>query len=981
MNAARRKARVLLLFLLILCPFCYTTVFAQTGSLSGVIVDSESGETLIGANVIIEGTNTGTTSDLDGHFELKGIEPGTYAVRFSYLGYHARTVVNLSVVTGETTRLDISLEPESIGLGEVVVEARALRDTEASLLRERQKALAVSDAISAEAISRSGSSDAAEAMEKVTGASVVDGKYVYIRGLGERYSSTQLNGVELPTADPDRKAVQFDLFPSHLLENIVTVKTFTPDQPGSFSGGLVNIGTRSFPEQLSVQFSASTSVNTQTSFSDKFLTYEGSRALPDLLKDRDLEIPSVQRARLDPGLAENLDRISKSFNNVMGPELTSSPVNQQFGLSAGNQLSFFGNRLGYILNGTYGQSYSSYQDGFTGRYAFAGNGSAELGPDLLLDDRRGTEESSLGGLAHFTYRIGKNNEIGLNSMYTRTATQEARLQSGQWEELDIADENSLFISRTLGFTERLLYSVQLRGRHLIPGLAGSEVEWTTSRASTNLNEPDRRFVANTRRLVGGQVLQTWTASGFRDPSRLFRDLNETSYHFNLDVGTPFKQWNGRTGRMKVGAAYQRADRTFSERSFEIVPSPFVESTGDPSSFFARENMGVVGIDTLSNGRLRYNFGNVVREVSKPKNNYSGLRDIVAGYAMLELPVTPRLRAIGGARLESTLIEVNSEDPNEGGGRIDNLDLLPSLNLVYQIRDNLNLRAAATRTLARPTFREIAPFESFEFLLGNYFIGNPDLKRTRITNYDLRGEWFTRPGEILAVSTFYKTLIDPIERAIIGGTNGQIRFQNVPEATVYGVEVEIRQRLDRVINQLNNVSVGLNASLIRSTIDIPGKLDGEGNLIGGELFIRRQYDPGATTRALQGQSPYIVNADLSYENIESGTTAGFYYRVFGPRLSQVSIGPTPDVYERPQPVLDFTMSQRVLAGWTLKFSATNLLDSGFRETYRWNGNDFIYQQYDRGRTFSIGVVFTPAFTSLNRPSPGDLPAGPLAENED
>ncbi|MDX1740195.1 MAG: carboxypeptidase-like regulatory domain-containing protein, partial [Rhodothermales bacterium] len=274
---------------------------SETGTIVGVLVDAENGETLIGANVLIEGTTIGSTTDLDGRYTVASVPTGLHDLVFSYIGYTSQIIRNVEVLAGETTRIDLALSPEAIGMGEVVVEARALRNNESVLLRDRQKALAVSDAISAETISRSGSGDAASAMTKVTGASVVGGRYVYIRGLGDRYSSTHLNGSELPSADPDKKAFQLDMFPASLLDNIVTTKTFTPDKPGNFSGGLVNVGTKTFPEDLNVQLSVSTTYNTQTS-GDDYLTYSGSdtdwlgfdsglREIPDVLKNPDVQIP------------------------------------------------------------------------------------------------------------------------------------------------------------------------------------------------------------------------------------------------------------------------------------------------------------------------------------------------------------------------------------------------------------------------------------------------------------------------------------------------------------------------------------------------------------------------------------------------------------------------------------------------------------------------------------------------------------------
>lgn len=950
--------------LLLVAMFSIQYSVMGQGSITGVIVDEDNGETLIGANVRVDGTLFGASTDLDGRYTVANLDAGTYTLIISYIGYNTVTVQEVEVVDGEPTLIDLVLTPEAFGLEEVIVEARAIRNSEAVLLRDRQKAIAVSDAISSEAISRSGGSDAADAMEKVTGASVVGGKYVYVRGLGDRYSNTQLNGTELPSADPDRKAVQFDLFPSNLLDNIVTLKTFTPDKPGNFSGGLVDIGTKSFPEDLSFQFSVSSSFNSETNFGADYLTYvgggndwlasdDGTRGIPEELFDGNgdpIEIPSPVQARFDEDLARQLDDASKAFNNVMSPNPVTeevAPVNQSYSISLGNKVLLGGKPLGYVIGGTYSRKASYYENGSIGRYSFAGSGANELAPDLLLDDSEGATESSLGGLANITYQVTPNNEVGVNFLYSRSGESSARFQEGLWpKEFGVNDTTSKFFNRTLEYTERELASYQVRGKHYIPALADATIEWTGAFANTRQDEPDLRFFANTSRVIGQNELLTVQASGFRDPSRLFRFLDESNVNGKVDVSVPFSMSNNRGGKVKFGGGYQEADRDFSERSYSISPTQPYD--GDDFAFFDTPNMGIVSVDTLSGGRFRFNFGNTLVDQSKTRNNYEGLRQIAAGYAMIELPITSDFKFIGGARIETTDIEVVSQDSTQGIGAIDETDILPSANFVYSLTDNMNLRAAVTRTLARPTFREIAPFESFEFINGNFFIGNPELQRTLITNVDFRWEWFTRPGEILAVSLFYKNLQDPIERTIIGGTNGQIQFQNVDEAQVFGTEVEIRTRLDFINAALSNFTFGSNLSFVTSTIDIPES----------ELAVRRGVNPDADdTRELQGQSPFIVNADISYENTESGTVAGFYYNVFGRRLSNVSLGGTPDVFERPNPQLDFTFSQRLPFNWRAKVSVKNLLDSEYKETYKFNDQEFDFFRYGPGRTVSIGFSYS------------------------
>jgi TonB-dependent receptor len=945
------------------------SVSAQTGVLDGIVVDGDLGEGLPGANVIVAGTATGTATDFDGKYLLE-LPPGTYDISYSYIGYNTKTVNGIEISEGQTTTISVELSVDAVGLDEVVVEAEAATNAEGALLASRAKAAGMSDAISAETISRSGSSDAASAMSKVTGASVVGGKYVYVRGLGDRYASAHLNGSTLPTADPDRKAVQFDLFPANLLDNITTVKTFTPDKPGNFSGGLVDIATKSFPSQFTFDFSANVGYNTNASLADSFLTYpggdrdwlatdDGTRDIPTAVQDANDPIPSSASARFDPEAAARLNEAAKSFNNVMGNTVGTGPLNQSYALSLGNRINLGEqDALGYIVGLTYSNKATFYRDGRTERWAVTGPDVDQLLPSLLMDDMRGQREVSLGVLANLAYQMGGNNKFSLNTMFTRSGEDESRFQVGQWEEIDITNPDSKFLSRTLGWIERELASGQLRGEHYLPGLLNSDIDWSASYGRTKMSDPDRRFVANTERIVGGQVIRSLSASGFRDPSRYYRELEEKVTDFQLNWKLPLVQGSsGFTAKLKFGGSAQLTDRDFGERSFEIRPNSAFEFTGDLFEFFDPENAGVIGVDTLSNGRIRYSFGNTVRDASKLKNQYAGQRDILAGYGMIDALVSQKVRIVAGARIEGTDLTVVSQDTLADQGQIKETDVLPSLSLVYHLSDRMNLRAAGTRTLARPTFREIAPFESFDFLLGNFIIGNPDLERSLIWNLDLRWEWFTRPGEILASSVFYKNLENPIERAVAGGTNGQIIYQNVPEAIVYGIELEARTQLDRISPALSYFSLGANVTISRSSIDIPGEYDENGNLVGGELFARRQWDPAAETRDLQGQSPFLINASIGYENYRSGTYAGLHYNVFGRRLSQVSIGGTPDVFENPVNSLDFTFSQEFMTHWKIKLGVKNLLNPAIKETYRTGSREEVYQSFTRGRTFGMGISYS------------------------
>jgi TonB-dependent receptor len=579
-----------------------------------------------------------------------------------------------------------------------------------------------------------------------------------------------------------------------------------------------------------------------------------------------------------------------------------------------------------------------------------------LDQDFFVGDVRGSTETSWGGLLNLSVRPLPSQEVGVNVFYSRSAETFARFQEGIFP--DIAD--GTIQNRALGFTERDLLTVQLRGEHTFNRLGRSTLEWAALRGRTTQEEPDLRFFANFIQ-PGGTFAAT--GSGIEAPSRFFRDLTEDAQDYKADLAVPFR-FRSEAARFKAGGAFSRNDREFAERSFEVGTNTGSDDSfrydGDPDRYFSDTYMGVVDTTFRRNGDInRFVFANFIEETTAPENTYDGTMDIAAAYGMVELPITSNLRMIAGARVEWTDLELISQaaladdviDVTTGDSALvsfqDYTDVLPSLNLVYALTDNVNLRFAATRTLARPTFREVAPFTSFDFLYGDLYVGNPDLERTLINNLDLRWEWFSRPGEIIAVSGFYKLFQEPIEQTLIGGTTRQRKYNNVDEATVMGVEFEVRKALDQVSSRLANFSVGGNASLVYSRI----------NLGENELRIRRAIDPEASdTRELQGQSPYIINLDLAYDNLDSGTTVGLYYNVFGPRLARVTLGAAPDVYERPRPVLDLTLAQRLVGGAQAKLSAKNLLNSDYQETYRFQDQDFDFYTYEIGRTFSLSVSY-------------------------
>jgi len=927
------------------------------GSITGTVVEAESSAGLAGVSLYLEGAKLGAVTDKKGGYEIKHVPPGIYRLVATKVGYLPQ-VVEVRISSTEKVRMNFELAVEVIQMEEIRIEGISPKEKkEHRLLNERQQAVDISDAIGSEEMARTGSGNAAEAMSKMTGASVVDGKYVYVRGLGDRYSSTELNGSELPSPDPYRKAVQMDLFPSSLLDRIVTLKSYSPDKPGNFSGGMVEIWTKRFPENFTFSLSQSTSFNPQSTFKTGSLLYpggkndwlgmdDGSRGLPSVVNNSAITIPDIGSAWTNRGKAMELDRITRSFSQKMAPSLEKFPLNQGYTLALGNQVSLFSRPFGMLGSFSYSRKYKAYRNGTAARWELSGSVDKvdELTNEYNLTDALGSDEANWGGLLNLSYKLTDNHEIGLNYIYNQSGESQARYLYGPFPR-DLTG-NSTYETRVLKYTERSLNSVQFRGEHDLPSLFNSHVDWNSSYNDSRQDEPDLRYFTNnyTVQERGGVVDTSYSIrpSIYPSPNRYFRNLGEHNLNLNLSVGIPFKQWNRLHSQFKFGGSYTNTDRAFRERRFEFLTDNSKYSyKGDPYAFWQSDNIGLV--DTT--GKLN-RFANYVSDASEARGNYDGTQKVAAGFVMTELPLTQKLQFIGGVRLETTDLQVVSHDQSLKRGDISKLDYLPAANFIYVLDDKTNFRLAYGRTLARPTFREMAPYSSFDFVNDLIFTGNQDLERTLIDNYDFRWENFLRNGEVLSASVFYKKFSNPIER-VIRTIHGEIQYQNVDNADVYGVELEARQNLDRIHSWLKPFMVGANLSLLHSVVDIGAE----------ELSKILAFDPQASSRRpMQGQSPFVLNLDLSYVEDNSGTTVSLLYNIFGKRLSEVSLGGTPDVYEQSRGILDFTFKNRLWREIGIKFEAKNLLNAPVKKVYTYKGKKFPSATYNYGRFFTLGLTY-------------------------
>ena len=919
-----------------------TVALAQT-TIRGKVID-ETGFEVIGANVYLAGNMTaGTTTDLDGQFELKTDRSGSDTVVVSYISYNTERIpVSLD---GTTQALgEILLAEESVALADVVVVARQVTNTDRAMQTLQRKSLNTVNAISSQAFSARGDSDAASAVGRVTGVSIEGGKYVYVRGLSDRYSKSTLNGASIPGLDPNKNTVQMDLFPTNLIENIVVYKNFTPDLPGDFTGGLVDVTTKDFPEQLIVQASASIGGNTNAHFGDEYLDHAAtgpyafaagaeSRALPfdpaglptrnDLITNPAEAIPAARQATLD-------------LNSDLVPFASTASPNHGLSFSVGNRKDVGGKPLGFIGGFTYNRAASGYSDGVQGRYKLTQLDANTLNQQRIVDDALFSDEVTIGALASASLKLNKLNKIGINAMHNRSGQQSTRLQSNG-RVFDARGE--YYEARTLSYTQRTLSTVQLRGEHA----TGTELEdysfdYTLAGTLSGMEQPDLRFSNNFYDLdaEGNQIDHFIEAAEDILPTRFSRSMEETNLdgHFNLRRG--FTQWGGQEAYLKAGGGYLTKQRSFRENTIRYQ-NENQGNVADFGSFVDATN--VIGGDNGTNGVY-------VSDFTQVGNQYDSEMGIGHAYLMSELPLTPRITSVIGARAETTTLDFTSLDVRAGLDNtrlIEELDVLPSASFVYNTEDELsNLRIGYSRTLARPTFREVAPVAIYDEVINAFVLGNEQLDRTLIDNIDLRYEKYSQGGDMASIGGFYKQFSNPIELTINPqAQNLELQYRNVEQAQLYGAEVEFTKQLDAIAPGL---SVGGNFTYVVSAVDIPEL----------ELQTIRALNPEAEeTRPLFGQSPYIVNAFLNYGN-DKGLAANLTYNVQGDRLAIVSRGGTPNVYERAFHNLTAKVSVPVAERLAVNGRVSNILGSTRRFTQDYRGTDYVFQSFSPGRNFSVGL---------------------------
>ncbi len=895
--------------------FAPIPVFAQsfTGRIVGRVIDAASGHGLTDVAIQVVGTTLGTQSRVDGRYVINRVPAGTVTLQVRRIGFAPKTITGLMLEVNAALEQDITLSAAAISLEAQVVSAEVERGTVSRALDEQRNSTGIVTSITREQISRSPDSDAAQAVQRVSGVTVQDGKYVFVRGLGERYTTISLNGARLPSPEPERRAVPLDMFPAGLLQAITTQKNFTPDQPGDFSGAQVDIRTREFPLHRQLSYSASASYNTAAtgvslpmapSTGLEWIGFGGgAREIPDPVAGGDMQNPA-------PGAY--VDMVN-AFRNSWSPSVQGGLPGGSFSATLGGNDLLFGRQWGYVGSLSYSHT-AEARSSEVRAYADPTGGIREVD---RFEGSTGRTSVLWGGLVNLSTMLGSSSRITFNNSYNRTADNEARSEIGFSENLG----TKLHVDR-LRFVERSVRSNQLAGEHQLN--MTNRLSWSVTSSGVTRVEPDRSEFVRAERPTG----ELYWLDSPESAVRTFGDLAENNYNAQMDHTWSFGGLS-LPHQLKVGGLFRYTDRKVTNDAYSI------------QALYLPVDQRSLPAEQIFDGRFtegdRYGFR--VAPVAQG-GSYSATEQVGAGYAMLEYALGERVKVIAGARVERTATAITAQ-PTIGQAVFTNPiynDLLPSAAANVRLTERQNLRLSASQTLSRPEYRELAEVQYRDVIGGENVLGNPKLLRTLIQNADARWEWYPDAGELLSVGLFAKRFQDPIERVFLATSGTRVvTFVNARAANNVGLELEARKNLGFVADALTPLTAFSNLTLMRSRIEL-----------GSDPRV------SAEERPMMGQAPYVINAGLTYAGEGGRLSTTVLYNRMGRRIVAASQQPLPTTYEEARDVLDLSLRFPIGAGLSGKFDAKNLLNAPYLQTQ----GPVTRESYVVGRSFGFGLSWQP-----------------------
>lgn len=888
------------------------------GTIAGTVLDKGSGDPVLEAIVEVVGQQKKTRTDLDGKFTFK-LPPGTYELRVAAPYYQGTRLQNVTVKANEVTRASASLALAAGPAVQVVeVVAQAKKAAEQTQLLKRQKAATMQENVGGETIAKSPDSDAADVVKRVPSVTITDDDFLIVRGLFDRYSYTRLNQSRLTSTDPLKRSAKLTLFPADFIESLSVTKTFLPDLPGDFSGGIVDIDLREFPDQPEAKVALSTAYNTASSF-QRFLTADGCvdnyyphcPGLPGVFPNESIQSPDPAQQRF----------FASTLPNIWNVESDIAPPNAGGDVLLGNTWG----PLGLQFAGTYDSVYENRAREVVTDFTNAGT---EDDPKIVPNDAFVYQDSRfktrLGGILTAGLKPADNHKFSFRTLVNRTGLGQALFGQGTDKQGQAGQPSQI------QFVQEQLAWGQLEGNHRLPWL---EVDWRTAASDATRRIPDSR----TLYYAGASLDQLAYTNSKNGGLRAFETAREWLTDSGLDLTIPFptrlpftEVWSGLPAKFKFGPAYSFSKRTFDLRLFEYRLTNTTLARLPPEVLLNPDNVGSL---------VQFS------ETTQPRDVFQGTQEILAGYGMLDLPIVrDRLRIIGGVREEYSLIRVQTADVqgNPLFVRKRNLNYLPGASLVFTPRADMNLRAAYSKTVSRPQLRELSDAIFPEPAGFDDFVGNPDLVQATVRSIDpLRWEWFFAERELVSFGVFLKSFTLPIEPIVIPfASENVLSLKNAESAKVKGLELEVRKGLGFVSRYLADFQLWTNLSYEDSSTIVPKAAK-------GEVQTNSQ-------RQLAWLSPYVLNVVLDYS--PRWGTAQLLYNRAGRRIVAVGANGLPDIVEQPRGALDAVLTlplkDTLQMPLKLKFAVTNILNAPWRTLQ----GDFVKLKFTRGTTFGVGVTY-------------------------
>ena len=919
-------------FLFITFMIC-TLGFSQSkGKVAGLITDADlNDEAMPFVNVMIKGTTIGSATDMDGKYEL-AVVAGNHTLVISFVGYET-IEIPFTIKSNETVTINKSIGSGSVKLEDIVVENNRKRNTETSIMMEIKEAKQVVSAISAEQMSKGTDGNAAEAVQRVPGITIVDGKFVMIRGLSERYNNVLLNGSIAPSTEIDKRTFAFDLISTSTLDKMVIYKTGSADMQGDFAGGIIAVSTA----ESAVEFTKAEvgfGYRPGTTF-DSYLQSEGSntdflgfdksfRPLPDnFFSDANNVVA-----------ASNANRLSNNFN----PTESTAFLDNSIGFSLGRKIALKGKNNLFTINSlSFSNSFQNIDREFK-RYSTLNPGETVAPLWFQYQDNIYQNTANITALSNWILKLGENTKIKFKNLFNQKGTNETTIRNGN-NFLQRGDD--LLRNYYMIYQSRTLYTSQLQGEHKLG--SKNALDWVLGYNSIADNMPDfrrfRTFKQDTDPNTPYIMIDPPSSNPF-DAGRFFGELSEYSTNGGLNFTHLIERVKGDeelgTIKLKTGLYGSYRQRDFSAKYFTYLIPGYV-------GFDRAQELRRLPIsEVFSSQYVNDTDGWSLREGTRPSDSYTADNTLLSGYLQGEIPLK-RFDVTAGVRLEHNIQTLNSRDEIKNIN-VDNpvTSFLPSLNVGYNVNDNSILRFAYSRTVNRPEFRELAPFLFYDYTNDVNIVGNPDLQTASIDNLDIRYEFYPTKSETVSLGAFYKRFDTPIElTTVIVGENPQFVYNNAESAKNYGVEFELKKSFKGLTGSgfIDRISANLNASYILSEVDL------------GAAAVAQQQ-----TRALQGQSPYIVNVALGYKD-EKDFSVNLVYNRFGDRIFSVSDDNFPSIYELSRNNLDLTLSKK-FDKTVVKLGVQNLLDDKYRFFEDSNRDEKIDRNADNATSvFKRGALIT------------------------